>query len=225
MENTLLNTLAGAFILLGVLRVYKTVNTFKFIGTLKLTVFVFLAFTLGLSLSDPTKGRELVRFVLYNNGFAWIGWLSPLAIPIVFLISKGHRLKNSMNDTISEFWPPIGCLVLVFALTVYGVTGEPNENKIHLYFSFLPYLISISIFAALIHSIAGPILFGINLGLVASHFLSTGLLSVTLLDLFDGLSTLGIVSDPVKWVILAVSALLGLHGILNLAGIKEKVFD
>lgn len=74
----------------------------------------------------------------------------------------------------------------------------------------------------LVHSILGPALAGFNIALIITSFYNTSVFDFSLINVFDGLSIIGVNSDPLKWFIVIFSIILGLHGQLSINWLQEK---
>jgi len=92
--------LAGSIILIGAIRRVQTIDTAEFVVTVRVTVFLFAAFAIGLFVVDADTafmlGSQLVPDHKHaDQGIAWIPLLSFSLLPVVYRIVKGERFTEA----------------------------------------------------------------------------------------------------------------------------------
>lgn len=220
--ETIFNLIAGALVLFGAIKRYQNIDSLEFVGTVQLTMFIFVSFCLGFLIIDASKAMYLTNSLMYESRISFFVWLSPCLLPIAFLMAKGYSFRSSWRWNNYILYLPIAFVVL-FAI-LRGIYFEnQSDNYVYGWLAYFPYLLSAFILLAFTHSIFGPVIAAINIVLVVNHFIEFGFFSVSLSSVFDLLSTLGFSSEPLKWVILLGSTILGLHGTVDTFWLKQKI--
>lgn len=99
MGKTVVSLFAGSLILWGAVQRYRTINSIGFNKTVKLTLFIFIAFSIGLCLVDFDRAEWFIDIMLHNNNIGFwrlFMWLSPAAIPVAYklLYDEGRLHEN-----------------------------------------------------------------------------------------------------------------------------------
>jgi len=193
--------LVGSVILWGVIHRYKTINTPEYFRSLKITVFVFAALGIGMSIINP----ERIIFPVNRDDFFLLLVITLSIYPLLISSLLGEKLY------VFDFVKSILFYPIIFLFTV---------------FIFLPFVLDIVDFnivltitvlpiIGFIHTVLGSILASVNIAIILTGIFDQGIGAFDISLVFDFLDMLGIESEPVKWIILICSTALGLSDLIS----------
>lgn len=211
MAESIVALIAGSIVIWSLIARYSTINTPEFYKNTKITMFLFSAMAIGISMLNPQKIADIMD--LPGDGELLLIFLFGL-FPVIFKVLKDYPLVYSF-----EFnkW------MIILPLIAGAVTALLHDINIQL--SYISYFICFIIILGFIHSLLGSVIAGINIALIISHFFTNGVLGFDLGSVFDVFEQVGISSTPLKWLIVISSTTLGLHGYITLENLKDIIKD
>ena len=183
-------------------------------------MFLFAAFAIGLFVVDAdtafTHATQLVPDHEHaDQGIAWMALLSFSLLPVVYRIVEGERFTEAWRHASGGL--PVCLLVLIATILVHNV----GESALGVQGMQALWLVGVAVVLGFAHAVFSPVLAAFNLSLIVASVIGAGVFSVSLFDVFEWLGHLGIYSEPLKWILLAGSTALGLHGTVSLASLRD----
>lgn len=236
--EVIVTLIAGGIVAWSLVVRYQTINSPEFIENTRVTVGVFFAFVIGFIMLYPNGGEKLPR------GFTqhWIFLIfiaSPLFIFPIFKVLKGESLSQAFYRFHSRIFDSIRYnigdityrLVIVIAIIcIFPPVLAIFDTSIwyslsHTFGWIIPrlFFVSFAVFLGFIHSLFGTIIAGINIAMVLAHFFLEGTFGASLGSVFDFFEMVGISSMPMKWTIIFISTLLGIHSAMSFDDMKDLI--
>lgn len=222
--KTALALAAGSIIVYGAIRRLQTIGSAELVSTVRITVFLFAAFAVGLFVVDAPVAQELTSQLVFipfapegRGRAAGIVLLCVFLIPTIVRILKGERFPDVWEGSVGWGWVLCPAGLLLATVYVYSI----DESGLAPHVVELAWFLIAAVTFAFAHAVFGPVLAAFNLSLILSSLFGAGVLSVSPVDVFEWLGHLGIYSEVVKWVLLALSTTLGLYGAFSLQYVKD----
>ena len=217
MDKTIVSLIAGALILWGIIQTIKTIDNYEFNKIVKITLFLFVSTAIGLFLIDRYKSAMVVSdFLHQKDSFNIFVVMMPAMLPFALRLIQDIRFKSAIKVSLSEVFVSVTICFLIFVFIKTHSSGEYS------YLAYLPYWLSMFVCLGLLHAIFGPVIARINIALLITSSYQTGVFDVTIDNIFDILSMIGITSEPIQWLIFIISTILGLHDQINLERLQDK---
>jgi len=212
--------LAGSIILIGAIRRVQTIGTAEFVVTVRVTVFLFAAFAIGLFVVDADTAFTLASQLVpgrehTDQGISWMTLLFFSLLPVVYRIVEGARFTEAWKHAFDGLL--VCLLVLIATILVHNV----GESALGVQAMQALWLVGGAVVLGFAHAVFGPVLAAFNLSLIVASVIGAGVFSVSLFNVFEWLGHLGIYSEPLKWILLAGSTALGLHGTVSQTSLRD----
>jgi hypothetical protein len=201
----------GSFVIWSLVARYRTINTDSFTINTQITVFIFAAFAVGLTLVNVEKAIKITHLLAKDESFKFLLFASPALLPIIIKILIGQTFSSSFTLNADVVIIP---LVMFFTLNFFLI---PGNDQLFLILYFITFAIALGF----IHSVLGGILASFNIALMIANFFNHSILSVDLNSVFDVLEQIGIASPAAKWLIVIVSTIAGLHSSISSQWLRD----
>ena len=183
---------AGSVIVYGAIRRLQTIGSDEFVSTVRITVFLFSAFAVGLFVVDAPVAQDLASELVFvpfapegRGRVAGIVLLCVFLIPSIVRILRGERFPEVWEWTLAWVLWPAG--LLLATLYAYSI----DESGLAPHVVELAWFLVAAVAFAFAHAVFGPVLAAFNLSLILSSLFGAGVLAVSLVDVFEWLGHLG----------------------------------
>jgi hypothetical protein len=211
MTESIVTLILGSFVIWNLVARYKTINTDTFIKNTQVTVFIFAAFAVGLSMMNMEKTIKIAHSLTKDESFRIFLYASPALLPIILKVLNGYTFSSAMTLNADVIVTP---LAMFFALKYLLIPGNHNLFLI-VYFTMF------AVALGFIHSILGGLISSFNIALVVASFFNHSVMNIDLNSMFDLLEQIGIASPAFKWFIIVSSTVVGLHSSLNSQWLRD----
>ena len=173
MFKTALALLAGSIILIGAIRRVQTIGTAEFVVTVRVTVFLFAAFAIGLFVVDADTAVTLASQLVpgrehTDQGISWMTLLFFSLLPVVYRIVEGARFTEAWKHAFDGLL--VCLLVLIATILVHNV----GESALGVQAMQALWLVGGAVVLGFAHAVFGPVLAAFNLSLIVASVIGVG---------------------------------------------------